>query len=105
MVPSPSVEVVCGVALGKVFTCGSRGHCRGCPVCKTEGQKFIVIKLLYFSTVSISSVVGGVQASECFYNNITIFNLRMWLLFAIVDVILNRVAYSSTKVTYYFLDI
>ena len=49
----------------------------------------MVIKVLYFSTTLMSSIADGMQASECFYKNITTSNLLTWRLFAMVDVIIN----------------
>ena len=39
------------------------------------------------------------------YKDITIFNLLAWLMFAMVDVIFNRVTYFSTNSTYTTLDV
>ena len=41
----------------------------------------MVIIVLCFSTISKSSKAVSVQASECFYNNITIFNRLTQLIF------------------------
>ena len=58
---------------------------------------FIVIKVLCFYTVSISSISIVVQAYTCFYKDMTIFNLAMWLLFNIADIIPNSVTYFITN--------
>ena len=34
---------------------------------RPRAVQYIVIKLLYFSTMYISSITGGAQAYECFY--------------------------------------
>ena len=49
----------------------------------------MVIKVLCFSIMSISSIAGCVQASEFFHNNKTNSNLPTWLPVAIVNVILH----------------
>ena len=57
-----------------------------------------------FSTIYTSSVDIGALASKCFYKNITLFNLSMRLIFAVVGIIINQVTQFITKTTYYFLD-
>ena len=39
------------------------------------------------------------------YKNITIFNILMWLIFSVVDIILNQVTYFSKNSTYTPLDV
>ena len=65
----------------------------------------MVIKVLCFSIMSISSTASGTQALECFYNNITTSNLPKWLLFAMMGIILSWARYFSTKSTYTFLEL
>ena len=55
--------------------------------------------------MSISSVVGVEQESYLFYKNIATSKLLMWMLFVMVDVVLNQVTYFSTKITYSFLKL
>ena len=39
------------------------------------------------------------------YKNMTIFDLLMRLVFAMVDLIINRIVYFSTKSTYTYLEV
>ena len=53
----------------------------------------MVIKVLCFSTIYISSVASSAQSSECFYKKLSKFNLLMQLVFNMVDVNFNRITY------------
>ena len=64
--------------------------------------QFIVIGMLCFYTIFISSVTGGAQAQEWFYKNIIIFNLLMWLPLINVDAIIYRITNFSKENTWYF---
>ena len=85
-----------GVALEcSCWYCKFCGHWRGCSACKTKGRKLIV---MYFFTLSISSVNDGARALAYFYKNITTFNPQTRIIFVIVVIILDPVVYFTTKV-------
>ena len=67
---------------------------------KVLGASTVIQNQLCFNTISIISVTGIAQASQCFYKNKTTYNLLMYLILTMVDVILNRVRYFRTKIIY-----
>ena len=64
----------------------------------------MMIEAFCFSTISTSSISGGAQSSDI-YRNISIFNITMWLIFNMVDVIFKLVSFFSTIIKYTYIQV
>ena len=57
----------------------------------------MVIEVFWFSNMPLGSIYSGTTAYKDSYNIMTNYNLLTWLIFVIVDAILNWVTYFITK--------
>ena len=69
---------------------------------KTRAENFMVIEVLCFSTMYISSIAGDAKTSGCFNIYIIISNLLVRILFVMVGVVINCFRYFSMKIYIHF---